>query len=68
MQLILDINENKFEAFINFVKTLDYVSIKELSNNAVPQWTQDIVMNRKKDNEGFIDEETFFSELDKEIK
>lgn len=65
MQLLLDIQDNQFEAFINFIKTLDYISITE--QNEIPQWAQDIVLKRKNDKEPFVSEKDFFEELDKQI-
>ena len=43
MKLTLDIEDNKFKAFLEFIKTLDYVSIRE---DAIPQWQQDEVARR----------------------
>lgn len=65
MQLLLDIKDSRFDAFLNFIKTLDYISITE--QNEIPQWAQDIVLKRKNDNEPFINENDFFEELNKQI-
>lgn len=43
-QLILNIEEGKFKAFLSFIKTLDYVSVSELGE--IPQWQQDEVKRR----------------------
>ena len=43
-QLILNIEENKFNAFLTFIKTLEYVSISEEEN--IPQSQKDEVNNR----------------------
>ncbi len=43
-QLILNIEEGKFKAFLSFIKTLDYVSVSELEE--IPQWQQDEVKRR----------------------
>jgi len=68
MLLTLDINENKFEAFLNFVKTLYFIAIKVQTNDdTISQWAQDIAAARKNDAEDFVDEEAFFNELDKGI-
>lgn len=44
MRVILDIEDNRFDTFLNFIKTLDYVSIKK--DEAIPQWQQDEVNKR----------------------
>lgn len=38
MKITLEIQENKFETFIKFIETLDYVSIQE--NSEIPEWQQ----------------------------
>ncbi|MEQ9289806.1 MAG: addiction module protein [Cyclobacteriaceae bacterium] len=44
MKVILDIEDNKLDTFLNFIRTLDYVSIKK--DEAIPQWQQDEVNKR----------------------
>jgi hypothetical protein len=44
-QLILKIEESKFKAFLDFIKTLDYVSVSGESET-IPQWQQDEVNKR----------------------
>ena len=44
MKITLDIQDSRFDTFISFIKTLDYVSIKK--EDVVPQWQQDEVNNR----------------------
>jgi hypothetical protein len=43
-QLILQIEDSKFKAFLTYVKTLDYVSIDEVQD--LPQWQQEEVGRR----------------------
>jgi hypothetical protein len=43
-KLTLDIQDNRFNTFLEFIKTLDYVSV---SNDAIPQWQQNEVARRK---------------------
>ncbi len=43
-RLILNIEDNQFQAFLSYLRTLDYVSIDERSD--VPQWQQDEVARR----------------------
>jgi hypothetical protein len=43
-RLILNIEDNKFQAFLSYLRTLDYVSIDEGSD--VPQWQKDEVARR----------------------
>jgi hypothetical protein len=44
MRITLDIQDNKVDAFINFIKTLDYVSIN--NEDAIPKWQQDETARR----------------------
>jgi hypothetical protein len=43
MKITLDIEDNRFETFLSFIKTLDYVTINE---DTIPQWQQDEVNKR----------------------
>ena len=43
MKLTLEIQDSRFKTFLDFIKTLDYVSIQE---DAIPQWQQDEVNKR----------------------
>lgn len=44
-QVTLNIMDSKFKAFLDFIKTLDYVSIKK-EEGTIPQWQQDEVNER----------------------
>lgn len=44
MRITLDIQDNKFDTFLSFIKTLDYVSINK--EDTIPQWQQDEVNKR----------------------
>jgi len=44
MKITLDIQDNRADAFLDFIKTLDYVSINE--EDAIPTWQQDEVRKR----------------------
>jgi len=44
MKITLDIQESRFNTFLDFIKTLDYVSVKKES--AIPQWQQEEVNRR----------------------
>ena len=46
MRITLDIQDNKFDTFLSFIKTLDYVSINK--EDAILQWQQDEVNKRTK--------------------
>ncbi len=67
MQLTLNIKENKVEAFINFIKTLDYVSIQEDEVLDIPQWQQDIVLDRMKSGESNLPEEEFYKLMERKL-
>ena len=45
MKITLDIQDSRFDAFLNFIKTLDYVSIKD-KEDVIPQWQQNEVNKR----------------------
>ncbi|MBV6644752.1 MAG: addiction module protein [Cyclobacteriaceae bacterium] len=44
MKITLDIHDSRFDTFLSFIKTLDYVSINE--EDTIPQWQQDEVTER----------------------
>lgn len=44
MKVTLDIQDNRFDTFLNFIQTLDYVSINK--EETIPQWQQDEVNKR----------------------
>ncbi|MGM0943547.1 MAG: addiction module protein [Bacteroidota bacterium] len=37
MKITIEIEESRFQTFLEFIKTLDYVSVEELSPS-IPQW------------------------------
>lgn len=43
-QIILNIEDSKFKAFLSFIKTLDYVSVAK--EEVVPVWQQEEVEKR----------------------
>jgi len=47
MKITLDIQESRYNTFLAFIKTLDYVSMP--SENTIPQWQKDEVMQRLED-------------------
>lgn len=44
MKITLDIQDSRFDTFLSFIKTLDYVSINQ--EGTIPQWQQDEVNRR----------------------
>lgn len=44
MKITLDIQDSRFDTFLSFIQTLDYVSIKK--EDVIPQWQQDEVNRR----------------------
>lgn len=44
MKITLDIQDSRFDTFLSFIKTLDYVSINQA--DTIPQWQQDEVNRR----------------------
>lgn len=43
-KLILNIEESKYQDFLSFIKTLDYVSVSK--DDAIPMWQQEEVNKR----------------------
>lgn len=43
-QITLNIEDSKFKAFIDFIKTLDYVSVSR--EETLPEWQQEEVTRR----------------------
>ncbi|MFY0598776.1 MAG: addiction module protein [Cyclobacteriaceae bacterium] len=39
MKITLDIKDSQFDTFLNFIETLDYVSVDK--NQSIPKWQQD---------------------------
>ncbi len=46
MQITIDVKDKRYPTFLAFLKTLDYVSVKE--ENDIPQWQIDEVNQRIK--------------------
>ncbi len=44
MKITLDVQDSRFDTFLSFIQTLDYVSIKK--EDIIPQWQQDEVNKR----------------------
>ncbi len=42
----LDDSNPKAQAFINFIKTLEFISTDDKEINNIPQWQQDITLKR----------------------
>ena len=64
-QLTLNIRDNKFKAFLEFIKTLDYVEVPEVDNKSLNE-LQDSLKQVKLMQEGKIEKqsaEDFLSEL-----
>ena len=45
MKITLEIQDNRFNTFLDLIKTLDYVSIKK-QEVCIPQWQQEEVEKR----------------------
>ena len=45
-QVTLNVEDSKFQAFISFIQTLDYVSVS--SDETIPEWQQEEVGKRLK--------------------
>jgi hypothetical protein len=69
MKLTLEIQDSRFNTFLEFIKTLDYVSVKK--EDTIPQWQMDEVENRLKDygnnTNSAMDFETALDEIEKEL-
>ncbi|MFZ9846522.1 MAG: hypothetical protein ACO3EE_00035 [Flavobacteriales bacterium] len=47
-QLTINIQDSKFKAFLEFIKTLEYVSISENKDISIPEQHKKLVRNRVK--------------------
>jgi hypothetical protein len=69
MKLTLEIQDSRFNTFLEFIKTLDYVSVKK--EDTIPQWQMDEVENRLKDygnnTNSAMDFVTALDEIEKEL-
>jgi hypothetical protein len=45
-QVLLNIEESKYKAFLSFIKTIDFISLVDEEGNNIPQWQIDEVNNR----------------------
>lgn len=43
---INDISNPKAKAFLEFIKTLDFISLDDNKHNSIPQWQQDLTLKR----------------------
>lgn len=43
---INDISNPKAKAFLEFIKTLDFISLEDNRHNAIPKWQQDLTLKR----------------------
>ncbi len=65
MKLTLDIKDSNYHTFLEFIKTLNYVSV---SKDAIPEWQKEEVKNRledlKQNPESAIDFDSTISNLE----
>lgn len=45
-QVLLNIEESKYKAFLSFIKTIDFISLVNEGGNNVPKWQVDKVNSR----------------------
>jgi hypothetical protein len=43
---INDISNPRAKAFLEFIKTLDFISLDDNKHNAIPQWQQELTLKR----------------------
>ena len=68
MKVTLDIEDNKAAFLIELLSSLDYVTIDTTENFEVPEWQQEIVLERVNDPSArYINAKEFFEKLDKKI-
>jgi hypothetical protein len=69
MKVTLDIQDNKFNTFLEFIKTLDYVSVKK--DDVIPQWQMNEVEKRlqdhKKNPERAMDFDAAMDDIEKDL-
>ncbi len=64
MKITLDIKDSNYYTFLEFIKTLNYVSVSNTDD--IPKWQKNEVLNRIKTTprEAYLTEEEFESKLD----
>lgn len=67
MKITLDIKDNMVKTFLDFIKTLDYVSISGDENIDIPQWQKEEVEKRKEQVENGIMKTKSWSKARKDI-
>ena len=45
-QLLLNIEESKYKAFLSFIKTIDFINLVDDGDLETPKWQMDEVNNR----------------------
>lgn len=60
---ITDISTPKAKAFLEFIKTLDFISVDDNKHNLVPQWQQDITLKRLAEVDKDTSKTTDFDEM-----
>ena len=68
MKVTLDVQDNRFNTFLELIKTLDYVSVND---DTIPQWQIDEVEKRLKDHkenpEFAMDFDTAIDDVEKDL-
>lgn len=69
MEIVLDVQDKNYDAFIEFIKTLDYVSVK--NDDEIPQWQMNEVEKRLQDHKNnpdlAIDFDTAIYDIEKDL-
>lgn len=69
MKVTLDIQDSRFNTFLEFIKTLDYVSVKK--EDTIPQWQMDEVEKRLQDHKNnpdlAMDFDTAMDDIEKDL-
>jgi len=64
MEIVLDVQDKNYEAFLEFIKTLDYVSVKK--EDTIPQWQKEEVRKRIKNTKA--DQYLSWEEVEQKLK
>ena len=62
-QLLLNIEESKYKAFLSFIKTIDFINLVNEEDNEVPKWQIDEVNSRIKELEKHPEKAIDFNQM-----
>jgi len=67
-QLLINIEESKYNAFLTFIKTLDFINLVDEADIEVPKWQIDEVNSRIEELEKHPDRAIDFNQMLERVK